>query len=68
MKRGNSIMSEGCPKMRFLPSKAVLASTDSAGEPFFYSEGKAVGDYGREHTGRDVCAFDRRCCTKISGE
>jgi len=33
MKRGNSIVTEGCPGMRFLPSKAAHASTDSAEEP-----------------------------------
>ena len=25
----------------------------------YYTEGTAVGDYGSEHRGRDVCAFDR---------
>jgi hypothetical protein len=33
MKCGNSIMPEGCPRMRFFPSKAHSSSTDSAGEP-----------------------------------
>jgi hypothetical protein len=35
---------------------------------FFYAEGKAVGDYGREHTGRDVCAFDRNLYWNASGK
>jgi hypothetical protein len=37
MKRGNSILAAGCPRMRSFPSKAVsssvLAHTDSAEEP-----------------------------------
>jgi hypothetical protein len=35
---------------------------------FFYTEGKAVGDYGREHAGRDVCAFDRNLYWNASGQ
>jgi hypothetical protein len=35
---------------------------------FFYTEGKAVGDYGREHMGRDVCAFDRNLYWNASGK
>jgi hypothetical protein len=34
----------------------------------FYTEGKAVGDYGREHAGRDVCAFDRNLYWNASGK
>jgi hypothetical protein len=33
-----------------------------------YTEGKAVGDYGREHAGRDVCAFDRNLYWNASGK
>jgi hypothetical protein len=33
-----------------------------------YVEGKAVGDYGREHAGRDVCAFDRNLYWNASGK
>ena len=35
---------------------------------FYYTEGKAVGDYGREHAGRDVCAFDRNLYWNASGK
>jgi hypothetical protein len=35
---------------------------------FYYVEGKAVGDYGAEHTGRDVCAFDRNLYWNASGQ
>jgi hypothetical protein len=35
---------------------------------FSYTEGKAVGDYGREHTGSDVCAFDRNLYWNASGK
>jgi hypothetical protein len=35
MKRGNSIVTEGCPGMRSIPSKAAHAPTVSAGEPSF---------------------------------
>ena len=35
---------------------------------FYYTEGKAVGDYGSEHTGRDVCAFDRNLYWNASGK
>jgi hypothetical protein len=35
---------------------------------FYYNEGKAVGDYGRERTGRDVCAFDRNLYWNASGK
>jgi hypothetical protein len=34
----------------------------------FYTEGKAVGDYGLEHAGRDVCAFDRNLYWNASGK
>jgi hypothetical protein len=34
----------------------------------FYAEGKAVGDYGREYTRRDVCAFDRNLYWNASGK
>ena len=33
----------------------------------YYSEGKAVGDYGSEHCGRDVCAFDHNLYWNTSG-
>jgi len=32
-----------------------------------YKEGKAVGDYGREHCGRDVCVFDHNLYWNTSG-
>lgn len=35
---------------------------------FYYTEGKAVGDYGRDRTGRDVCAFDRNLYWNASGQ
>src|SRR5258708_38134487 len=39
MKRGNSILAAGCPRVRSFPSKAVFspvhAPTDSAEEPIF---------------------------------
>ena len=35
---------------------------------FYYAEGKAVGDYGSEHSGRDVCAFDRNLYWNASGK
>jgi hypothetical protein len=33
-----------------------------------YLEGKAVGDYGRAHCGRDVCTFDRNLYWNASGK
>jgi GH141 insertion domain/Periplasmic copper-binding protein (NosD) len=33
----------------------------------YYKEGKAVGDYGDEHCGRDVCAFDHNLYWNASG-
>jgi hypothetical protein len=33
-----------------------------------YEEGKAVGDYGDAHCGRDVCAFDRNLYWSASGK
>ena len=35
---------------------------------FYYADGKAVGNYGSEHTGRDVCAFDRNLYWNASGK
>lgn len=35
---------------------------------FFYTDGQAVGDYGRDHAGRDVCAFDRNLYWNASGK
>jgi hypothetical protein len=34
----------------------------------YYTEGRAVGSYGSEHTGRDVCAFDRNLYWNASGQ
>jgi hypothetical protein len=34
----------------------------------YYKEGKAVGDYGNEHCGRDVCAFDHNLYWTTSGK
>ena len=34
----------------------------------YYNEGKAVGDYGSEHCGRDVCAFDHNLYWNASGK
>ena len=34
----------------------------------YYAEGKAVGDYGSEHAGRDVCTFDRNLYWNASGK
>jgi Domain of unknown function (DUF5060)/GH141 insertion domain/Right handed beta helix region len=34
---------------------------------FYFREGKAVGDYGRGHCGRDVCAFDHNLYWNASG-
>jgi hypothetical protein len=34
----------------------------------YYAEGKAVGGYGSEHSGRDVCAFDRNLYWNASGK
>jgi len=34
----------------------------------YYKEGKAVGDYGSGHCGRDVCAFDRNLYWNTSGQ
>jgi Right handed beta helix region len=34
----------------------------------YYNEGKAVGDYGSAHCGRDVCAFDRNLYWNARGE
>ncbi len=34
----------------------------------YYTEGKAVGSYGDEHSGRDVCAFDRNMYWNASGK
>ena len=34
----------------------------------YYLEGKAVGDYGSAHCGRDVCAFDRNLYWNASGK
>jgi hypothetical protein len=34
----------------------------------YYLEGKAVGDYGSRHCGRDVCAFDRNLYWNASGK
>ena len=34
----------------------------------YYREGKAVGDYGSEHCGRDVCAFDGNLYWNASGK
>jgi hypothetical protein len=34
----------------------------------YYTEGKAVGDYGGGHCGRDVCAFDRNLYWNASGQ
>jgi hypothetical protein len=34
----------------------------------YYKEGKAVGDYGSEHCGRDVCAFDHNLYYNASGK
>ncbi len=33
----------------------------------YYNEGRAVGDYGSEHCGRDVCAFDHNLYWNASG-
>ena len=33
-----------------------------------YKEGKAVGDYGSEHCGREVCAFDKNLYWNASGK
>jgi len=34
----------------------------------YYKEGKAVGDYGNRHCGRDVCAFDHNLYWNASGQ
>jgi hypothetical protein len=34
----------------------------------YFNEGKAVGDYGSEHCGQDVCAFDRNLYWHASGK
>ncbi|MBI2928926.1 MAG: right-handed parallel beta-helix repeat-containing protein [Verrucomicrobia bacterium] len=34
----------------------------------YFLEGKAVGDYGSAHSGRDVCAFDRNLYWNASGK
>ena len=34
----------------------------------YYKEGKAIGDYGSGHCGRDVCAFDRNLYWNASGK
>ena len=33
-----------------------------------YNEGKAIGDYGSRHEGRDVCAFDHNLYWNASGK
>jgi hypothetical protein len=38
MKRGNSIVTEGCPRERSFLSKAIPSSTDSAEEPVFSAQ------------------------------
>jgi hypothetical protein len=35
---------------------------------FFFKEGKAVGDYGSEKTGRDVCKFDDNLYWNAAGQ
>jgi hypothetical protein len=35
---------------------------------FYYADGMAVGNYGSEHTGPDVCAFDRNLYWNASGK
>jgi hypothetical protein len=35
---------------------------------FYFADGMAVGNYGGEHTGRDVCAFDRNLYWNASGK
>ena len=34
----------------------------------YYEEGSAVGSYGDEHCGRDVCAFDRNIYWNVAGK
>jgi len=34
---------------------------------FYFVQGKAVGDYGGEHFGRDICAFDHNLYWNASG-
>jgi hypothetical protein len=34
----------------------------------YYREGKAIGDYGSAHCGRDICAFDRNLYWNASGQ
>jgi hypothetical protein len=34
----------------------------------YYREGKAIGDYGSAHSGRDICAFDRNLYWNASGQ
>ena len=34
----------------------------------YYDEGKAIGDYGSRHEGRDVCAFDHNLYWNASGK
>jgi hypothetical protein len=34
----------------------------------YYKEGKAVGDYGSAHSGREVCAFDQNLYWNASGK
>ena len=34
----------------------------------YYLEGKATGDYGSAHCGRDICAFDRNLYWNASGQ
>ena len=35
---------------------------------FYFMQGKAVGDYGSEHSGREVCAFDSNLYWNASGK
>ena len=35
---------------------------------FYFNQGKAVGDYGSEHCGRDVCLFERNLYWNASGK
>ena len=55
-----------------MPSSSEAASAGSSwpadGISSITPTGLAVGNYGSEHTGRDVCAFDRNLYWNASGK
>ena len=64
---GNTIAHCG----RFTPEAVGVFVGDNANSKVirnhvYYKEGKAVGDYGSAHYGRDVCAFDDNLYWNVS--